>query len=74
MVTVSYGVGNQTERPASSYASIDGLVRDLGVQAVLGYEADSVEVRVNGATVDTQRPLRDGMHIQLIRRAGHKSK
>ena len=73
MLTISYGVGNSTQKPETNYQNVSEAIMDPNVQAVLGYEADQVEARVNGQVVDPNTAIQQGMVIQLVKKAGRKS-
>ena len=73
MLTISYGVGNSVQKPETSYQNVQEVTSDPNIQAVLGYEADQVEARVNGVAVDLLSAVQQGMVIQLVKKAGRKS-
>jgi hypothetical protein len=73
MLTISYGVGNSVQKPETGYQNIQAVTDDPNIQAVLGYEADQVEARVNGQVVDPYTAVQQGMVIQLVKKAGRKS-
>ena len=73
MLTISYGVGNSVQKPETNYQNVQEATTDPNVQAVLGFEADQVEARVNGQVVDPNTAIQQGMVIQLVKKAGRKS-
>ena len=73
MITISHGVGNQLSRSEAEFATVGDILDSGRLQADLGFDPDSAEVRVNGNVVDRHFSLSDGMRVRLSKRAGGKS-
>lgn len=73
MFTISYGVGNNVSKTQSQFPTIGSVIDDPNLQSVLGYDAGTIEARVNGSVVNRDAATVDGSTITLVKRAGAKS-
>jgi hypothetical protein len=73
VVTINFGEGNTLRQTVPTGTCCRTLLEDENVQAVLGFDSDSVEARVNGRILDINDPLQDEMTLELVRKAGGKS-
>lgn len=73
MIDINYGIGNSAIRSEGMYPTVSSLVNDLGLQAELGFTAESIETRTGGALIGRDAATFAGMALTLSKRAGEKS-
>lgn len=73
MFIINYGVGIDANRNEANYRSVTDVLNDANLQIELGFSVGAVDARVNGTIVDGNEPVRGGMRIELLKKAGRKS-
>ena len=71
-VTVTYGAGNSVTREVSAEATIEEVINNENLEALLGYSVDSVEARISGSSVSLMSTPDDGARINLITKVNAK--
>jgi len=72
-ITINFGEGNTVSLPKGNADNIREIIEDPNIEAVLGYDSESVEIRIDGEIKDINDPLQDNVTIELMRKAGDKS-